>query len=97
MVRFARALVCSATLLDPAYTGLMTGGKVPSPVGPFQAYGLLDGIVNNQRVLSHGGGSPGESTNLSIYLDRDWVAVLLSNYDIDDRPLLSLQDKLITQ
>jgi hypothetical protein len=75
----------------------MTGGKVPSPTGSFQGYGILHGIVNNQQVLLHGGGSPGESTNISIYPDLDWVAVVLSNYDFDMLPVLQLQDKLITQ
>jgi hypothetical protein len=54
-------------------------------------------IVHDQRVLLHGGGSPGESTNISIYPDLDWVAVVLSNYDFDLSPVLHLQDQLITQ
>jgi CubicO group peptidase (beta-lactamase class C family) len=95
MIRFGRSLV-TARLLNPAYTELMTGGKVPSPAGAFQGYGILHGIVNNQQVLLHGGGSPGESTNISIYPDLDWVAVILSNYDVDMRPVVQLQDKLIT-
>jgi CubicO group peptidase (beta-lactamase class C family) len=96
MAAFGHALA-SAHLLSPAYTALMTSGKVPSTVGAFQAYGILAAIVNNQRVLLHGGGSPGESTNISIYPDLDWVAVVLSNYDFDMSPVLRLQDKLITQ
>jgi CubicO group peptidase (beta-lactamase class C family) len=96
MAAFGRALA-GAHLLNPAYTALMTSGKVPSPVGAFQAYGILAAIVHNQRVLLHGGGSPGESTNISIYPDLDWVAVVLSNYDFDMRPVLQLQDELITR
>jgi hypothetical protein len=47
-------------------------------------------------VLLHGGGSPGETTNISIYPDLGWVAVVLCNYDVDLRPILRLQDQLIT-
>jgi CubicO group peptidase (beta-lactamase class C family) len=96
MAAFGRALA-GAHLLSPAYTALMTSGKVPTAVGAFQAYGILAAIVHNQRVLLHGGGSPGESTNISIYPDLDWVAVVLSNYDFDLSPVLRLQDQLITQ
>ncbi|HEY4022962.1 MAG TPA: serine hydrolase domain-containing protein [Pseudonocardiaceae bacterium] len=96
MVAFGHALAC-AQLLNPAYTGLLTGAKVPSPTGPFQAYGILNAIVNNRVVLLHGGGSPGETTNISIYPDLGWVAVILCNYDVDLRPVLRLQDQLITQ
>ncbi|HEV3359453.1 MAG TPA: serine hydrolase domain-containing protein [Pseudonocardiaceae bacterium] len=95
LVAFGHALV-GAHLLNPAYTALMTGAKVPSPVGPFQAYGILNAIVNNTTVLLHGGGSPGETTNISIYPDLGWVAVVLCNYDVDLRPILRLQDQLIT-
>ena len=96
LAAFGRALA-GAHLLNPAYTALMTSGKVPGPPGAFQAYGILAAIVHNQRVLLHGGGSPGESTNISIYPDLDWVAVVLSNYDFDLSPVLRLQDKLITR
>jgi CubicO group peptidase (beta-lactamase class C family) len=95
LVAFGHALV-GAHLLDQAYTDLMTGAKVPSPAGPFQAYGILNAIVNDHTVLLHGGGSPGEATNISIYPDLGWVAVLLCNYDVDLRPVLRLQDQLIT-
>jgi hypothetical protein len=70
---------------------------VPSPAGPFQGYGVLNAIVNDHVVLLHGGGSPGESTNISIYPDLGWVAVILCNDDADLRPILRLQDQLITQ
>lgn len=95
MVAFAHALV-GARLLDPAYTGLMTSAKVPSPTGPFQAYGILNAIVNEQVVLLHGGGSPGEATSFSIYPELGWVAVVLCNSDVDLQPILRLQDQLIT-
>lgn len=96
LVAFGHALI-GARLLNPAYTALMTSAKVPSPAGPFQAYGILNAIVDNKVVLLHGGASPGESTNISIYPDLGWVAVILCNYDVDLRPILRLQDQLITQ
>jgi CubicO group peptidase (beta-lactamase class C family) len=103
MVRFARALT-GGQLLSPAYTGLMTSGKVPLPPQriPSQlnmvSYGPDVRIVNDQIVFGHTGGAVGETTDIDIYPDLDWVAVILSNYDISNQvaSLIKLQDQLIT-
>jgi CubicO group peptidase (beta-lactamase class C family) len=108
LVRLAYALQ-QGRLLDPAYTQLITNGKYPLGPGelsdqpPSQSimsgYGFEERIVNNQRVFGHGGASPqpgGIATDLSIYPDLDWVTVILSNYYIDTKPYLQLQDQLIT-
>ncbi|MFC6879092.1 MULTISPECIES: serine hydrolase domain-containing protein [Actinomadura] len=93
LVRFARALM-GHRLLNRAYTELYVGGKVvngPMPGGPadpsaqqaFQAYGPVAPIFNGQRLITHGGGIAGGSTNWNVYLDTDWTGVILSNYDYD--------------
>jgi CubicO group peptidase (beta-lactamase class C family) len=88
MVRFGRALAGNR-LLSPAYTTLAVTGKYPhrrnpdAPAGaipPFQAYGPIASITSGQRIVGHGGGSPGAGTSIDIYLDTDWVVVLLFNY-----------------
>ena len=95
MARFARALQGSK-LLDPVFTGITLGGKVPppSPPGPppavppvgFQCYGPVTLLVNNQWVTGHGGGNRGTSTDFQMYPDSEWVTVILSNYDYDGGP-----------
>jgi CubicO group peptidase (beta-lactamase class C family) len=104
MVRFAGALT-GGRLLSPAWAGLMTSGKVPLPRQriPSQlnmtGYGPDIRIVNDQIVFGHTGGAAGETTYIGIYQDLDWVAVILSNYDISNQvgSLIQLQDQLITQ
>jgi CubicO group peptidase (beta-lactamase class C family) len=86
--RFARALAGSR-LLGPAYTTLAVTGKQPmrrnptAPPGastPLQAYGPIASIIGGQRVIGHGGGSPGAATAIDIYLDTGWVVVVLCNF-----------------
>jgi CubicO group peptidase (beta-lactamase class C family) len=104
MVRFAGALT-GGRLLSPVWAGLMTSGKVPLPPQriPSQlnmtGYGPDIRIVNDQIVFGHTGGAAGETTYIGIYQDLDWVAVILSNYDISNQvgSLIQLQDQLITQ
>ncbi|BCB88144.1 serine hydrolase domain-containing protein [Phytohabitans suffuscus] len=98
LVRFAQALR-DDTLLKRPYRELYLGGKVsspplagptpPSPADPrrgepFQAYGPIAASFNDQRIASHGGGIAGGNTNWSIYLDTEYVGVILANYDLHD-------------
>lgn len=102
MARFARALT-GGRLLSPAYADLMTSGKVPLPPQriPSQlnmvGYGPDVRIVNDRIVFGHTGGAAGETTDIDIYPDLGWVAVILSNYDISNQvgSLIRLQDQLI--
>jgi CubicO group peptidase (beta-lactamase class C family) len=104
MLGFARALR-TGVLLKPSFTALITGGKVAlSPSDPpadpnrtrFYGYGYRDTYVNNERVFGHSGSGPGRATNLDIYPDLDWVAVVLSNYDTPVSPIVQLERQLIT-
>jgi CubicO group peptidase (beta-lactamase class C family) len=71
-------------------------GTTP-PQAVFQCYGPIAFIINNQRVLGHAGGAPGESTEIQWYPGSDWVAVILSNYDMGTvAPIAALARKLIT-
>jgi len=82
----------------------MTSGKMPLPPQrtPSQltmvGYGPDIRIVNDQTVFGHTGGAAGETTDIDIYPDLDWVAVILSNYDIANQvgSLIRLQDEFIT-
>jgi hypothetical protein len=59
----------------------------------FMAYGATAPIVNNHRLLTHGGGAAGESTNWTIYRDLDWCGVILSNYDQIDLTAMINQER----
>ena len=39
------------------------------------------GIATQHRVVGHGGGFPGISSQLDIYLDRGYDVAVMSNYD----------------
>ncbi|MFI7637345.1 serine hydrolase domain-containing protein [Nonomuraea sp. NPDC049400] len=106
LLRFALALQGNK-LLNRAYTELYVNSKVSGPPmreGPadpargegFHAYGPTSSIYNDQRYISHGGGISGGSTNWSIYLDIDWTAIVLCNYDIDVEAIIAKERKAIT-
>lgn len=58
-------------------------------------YGFaLDGTAED-RIVGHGGGFDGISTNLDIYLDRGYIAVVLSNYSNGSRPIESKVRELL--
>ncbi|MFF6970564.1 MULTISPECIES: serine hydrolase domain-containing protein [Streptomyces] len=88
LIRFARALL-GGRLLDPAWTELFLGAKLPlRPRGApipgirgFMSYGAPSPLVNGHRLFTHGGGAAGESTNWTLYRDLDWCGVVLANYD----------------
>jgi CubicO group peptidase (beta-lactamase class C family) len=108
LVRFALALQ-GGKLLDPAHTHLYVSGKISGPPlrqgspdpargETFHAYGPVAPIYNGRRLITHGGGAGGVSTNWSVYLDMDWVAVVLCNYDLESiEPIIALERRLITQ
>ncbi len=104
MTRFAQALT-SGQLLSPAWASPMTTGKVPLPPQRVPAqlnmvcYGPDMRIVNDRTAFSHTGGAAGETADIDIYRDLDWVAVILSNYDASNQvgALIQLQDQLITR
>jgi len=100
LVRFACALR-DGKLLNPAYIELYMSAKLPMrqrgaadpAVRTFMAYGATAPIVNNHRLLTHGGGAAGESTNWTIYRDQDWCGVILSNYDQIDLTAMINQER----
>lgn len=102
LVRFALALQ-NGKLLNGPFTHLYINGKVsgaplggrPAPAGPevFSAYGVIAAIHGDQRVIGHGGGIAGGNTNWSIYLDTDWVGVILANYDLHDIESIIQQER----
>jgi CubicO group peptidase (beta-lactamase class C family) len=82
LVRFAEALR-DGTLLNRPYADLYTGANRPgrTPTSFLAHSGVLHIIDRRQWVSGRGGGSGGVSANWNVYLDTDWVGVVLSNYD----------------
>ncbi|WP_331770446.1 beta-lactamase family protein (plasmid) [Embleya sp. NBC_00888] len=104
LLRFARALT-AGRLLSPAFTDLVTTGKValtpaqrpgPPTQDRFYAYGFEDLMVNGQRIYGHSGGGPGMANQLDVFPDLDWVSIVLGNYDDRIDPIVELGRKLIT-
>ncbi len=79
LLRFGKALL-DHRLLDTHHTATALTGKVPMSPGTY-AYGFVDERVGNGRVVGHGGGFPGISTQLDLHLDRGYSVAVLSNYD----------------
>lgn len=101
LLAFARALR-SGRLLTPAFTALITSGKVallpsqPPSQTDFYGYGYRDAIVNGKRVFGHSGSGPGMATRLDVYPDLDWVSIVLSNYDTTIDPIVERARDVIT-
>ena len=107
LVRFAQALR-GDELLEPAFTELVLGPKVPMPPLPpkpgvtppigFQAYVPGAKLVNHQWAVGHNGAAPGISTNLEWFPASGWVVVKLSNYDVPTTAAIDeMARTLITQ
>ncbi|HLM02655.1 MAG TPA: serine hydrolase domain-containing protein [Pyrinomonadaceae bacterium] len=76
LLRFARALQ-SGKLVGREYVKLLTSPK-PELNSPNYGYGF--GVGANPATTGHSGGFPGISSELIIFTDSDYTAVVLSNY-----------------
>lgn len=76
LLRFSIALR-SHRLVGPDYTRLLLAPK-PDLNSPEYGYGFS--VDSKWRIAGHGGGFVGISSNLDMFLDRDYTSVVLSNY-----------------
>jgi CubicO group peptidase (beta-lactamase class C family) len=74
--RFAVALR-TGKLVGAEYVKLLLAAK-PELNSPNYGYGFQ--ISPALRIAGHGGGFPGISSNLDIFLDNGYIAVVMSNY-----------------
>ncbi|MCC8250403.1 serine hydrolase domain-containing protein [Saccharothrix luteola] len=101
LLAFARALTADE-LLGPAFTGLVTGGKVALPPADppgqaeFYGYGFRHTVTNGRRVIGHSGSGPGAATRLDVHPDLGWVVIVVSNYDTSVNPIVGLARQLVT-
>jgi len=90
LLRFDVALRSGKLLSRASVEQLWT----PTPQSQSQGgYGLGFGIQQTPagKVVGHGGGFPGISAKLDMYLDSGWTVVVLSNYD---QAAITVADKL---
>lgn len=93
LLRFAEALR-GDKLLTPASRELLW---TPKPNSPGYGYGFSLGKGPAGRKVGHGGGFPGISSNLDIFLDNGFTAVVLSNYDQAAPPVAQKIEELIAR
>lgn len=81
--RFDRALRTNKLLSQKSRDELWTA----QPNAPDYGFGFM--VMNRPggRVVGHGGGFPGISSQLSMFLDSGYTLVVLSNYDNGARPV----------
>ncbi|WP_242903416.1 serine hydrolase domain-containing protein [Actinomadura terrae] len=105
LLNFAKALR-SGAVLNHAFTELVTSAKVPltpsdgpPDPSPYRSYGygFRSVIVNDKQVLGHSGGTVGGATNIDIFPEQNWVAIVLGNYSDPITPIVQLARDLITR
>ena len=95
LLAFARALR-EHRLLDADHTSLALSPK-PELGSPDYGYGFqIDGEPGH-RVVGHGGGFPGISSNLDMFLDSGWNAVVLSNTSGGADPVQARMRELVAR
>lgn len=85
MLKFSNCLV-NHKLLNQELTKTLLEDKVYNPNPDIKGnygYGFMVSAVNNHRVVGHSGGFPGACTNLDIFIDMGYTAVVLSNSSYD--------------
>ncbi len=91
LLRFATALKGNK-LVGAEYVKVLLS---PKPELNSPGYGFGFDIDTAQGKAGHGGGFPGISSNLSMYLDDGYTAVVLSNYSGGAGPVAAKLDELV--
>ena len=94
MHHFALALT-KYELLNQALTEQVYSAK-PNFHSPNYGYGFNISGTEGNRIIGHRGGFPGILANLSIYLDSDYISVVLSNYGRSAQPVVTEINRLIS-
>ncbi len=92
LMRFAQSLM-SGRLVKAELVKQFTSAK-PELKSPNYGYGFQ--VDNAKRVIGHSGGFPGISSNLAIFLDSGYTAVVMSNYSGGSGPVVRKIEDLLT-
>jgi len=94
LLNFSNALL-DHTLLTAEYTEIITTGKIDVGMNDRYAYGFRERFENGHRIVGHGGGFPGISSNLSMYIDLGYTVSVLSNSDRGSQPVTLFIEELL--
>lgn len=83
LLKFARALQ-SGKLVGKEYVKILTSPKTEL-ASPNYGYGF--GVGTNPATTGHSGGFPGISSELIIFTNSEYTAVVLSNYGFGSQPV----------
>jgi CubicO group peptidase (beta-lactamase class C family) len=91
LLKFAEALK-AGKIVSKEMVNIFTTAK-PELNSP--EYGFGFGVDKERGIYGHGGGFPGISSNLDIYRESGWVAIVLSNYSRAADPVQSKMQSVI--
>jgi len=74
----------NGVLVSKEMFAILTEGKVDVsfPMKGKYAYGFVDKLENERRIVGHGGGAPGISAGFNIMPDEGYTIVVMANFDM---------------
>ncbi len=91
LLKFSQTLQ-SNKLVGAEYVKLLTTAK-PELNSPNYGYGFQ--VNSDKKSFGHGGGFPGISSNLEIFPESGWTAIVMSNYSRGSQPVIQKMRSLI--
>jgi CubicO group peptidase (beta-lactamase class C family) len=82
----------SNKLVGAEYVKLLLSAK-PELNSPNYGYGFQ--VDSERQIVGHGGGFPGISSNLDIFLGTGWTAIVMSNYSRGAQPVQEKMRSLV--
>ena len=93
LLRFDQALR-SGKLVSPAMVKVLTTPK-PELSSPNYGYGFAANTAAG--IAGHSGGFTGIHSNLSMFLNSGWTAIVMSNYSLAGGPVVQKMESLVMQ
>jgi CubicO group peptidase (beta-lactamase class C family) len=94
LLSFSNALL-GQRLLTPEFTKTALTGKVDVGTNSRYGYGFRERFENGHRIVGHGGGFPGISSRLNMYVDLGYTVAILSNTDQGSQALKVFIEELL--
>ena len=91
LLKFAQALR-SNKLIGAEYVKVLTTAKSELN-SPNYGYGFQ--ISSDGKSFGHSGGFPGINSNLDIFSESGWTAIVMSNYSRGGQPVMQKMQNLI--
>lgn len=93
LLRFDQALR-GGKLVSPAMVKVLTTPK-PELNSPNYGYGFAANTTNG--TAGHSGGFTGIHSNMDMFLDSGWTAIVMSNYSLAGGPVMQKMESLVKQ